>query len=796
MSTIRLTRVALFAAILLLPIALGATGENCTDHGDCKINVWDWCCSGICRDASIDPNNCGTCGNSCNDGNPCTDDVCVLSFCHNQVNILNSCSDGIECTRDACDVFGNCNSSCGIGDICTQLTSKCALGGSINVCIPDQDHPDGCVCVSDGGRKDCNDNDECTEDDCDEATGDCLNIPLDCDDGSQCTEDSCDPASGCLNDPDPFEGDACNDGRLCTLNDLCTDGECKGTPRDCDDSNQCTQDGCLSASGDCRNDPIPLNGEPCDDGNPITSDDTCEDGLCVGVPPDRGECPGGTFPGAGSDTFDTVAEILFDSGLDKEFGFTGPMTIQRSNPDPTTWTIDTEIVELSLTGCSPVTVGTEERIWNIEITIDPNRPSTGQITPIDPTYCDFPAESFFDVFFDIEITDAESGALIASCTNPDAIRLEAEPPIGEIPPLENPYIPADPGPFDLDCTPPLLGGLVIADMQLVPAFPSHAKIKREIIDLGCQLGRTDRSIEDLQGKVDVAESKLDLLETKADIAQTNLSALQLMADATHVMLGALEVKADTAEGKLDILEGKADRAEGKLDALEVKADTAEGKLDALEVKADTVEGKLDALEVKADSAEGKLDVLEVKADRTEGKVDALEVKADRTESKIDTLEGKADAAEGKLDALEGKADLAEGKLDAHEAKLDDINSKIDFSIAFEIKEALHSCRCMPTVFAPDSMGGKLDTAMALVMSEYNLASDTGDPDVAENLEEASCFLELAANLEAAERYNMACKAMATALQLLTEDPNASQGGSTWNPNASDHHCLKRCEMPR
>src|SRR5262249_10457894 len=47
----------------------------------------------------------------------------------------------------------------------------------------------------------CDDNNACTADSCDPASG-CVNTDAsaDCDDGIDCTVDSCDPASGCLHD--------------------------------------------------------------------------------------------------------------------------------------------------------------------------------------------------------------------------------------------------------------------------------------------------------------------------------------------------------------------------------------------------------------------------------------------------------------------------------------------------------------------------------------------------------------------------------------------------------------------
>ena len=58
----------------------------------------------------------------------------------------------------------------------------------------------------------CSDDDECTIDSCNPATGDCWNVASDCDDGDSCTIDTCDPASDCVNEIVEI-----NDCDLCTV---------------------------------------------------------------------------------------------------------------------------------------------------------------------------------------------------------------------------------------------------------------------------------------------------------------------------------------------------------------------------------------------------------------------------------------------------------------------------------------------------------------------------------------------------------------------------------------------------
>ncbi len=117
---------------------------------------------------------------SCDDGNPCTEDVCDgTQGCSNPPN------------KDACDD----GSVCTVGDLCAD--GLCQAGP----------------------------------------------VALDCADKDPCTVDSCDPLDGCLHAPQNGgpcdDGDGCTSGESC-LGGLCTGGQAKG----CDDKNPCTKDWC------------------------------------------------------------------------------------------------------------------------------------------------------------------------------------------------------------------------------------------------------------------------------------------------------------------------------------------------------------------------------------------------------------------------------------------------------------------------------------------------------------------------------------------------------------------------
>jgi hypothetical protein len=87
-------------------------------------------------------------------------------------------------------------------------------------------------------------------------------------------------------------GQGCDDGNQCTVNDTCQGGNCTpGGPRNCDDNDVCTTDTCVPATG-CVHTPIPgccRNNAECDDDNECTTD-TCEgnigagEGVCVNTP--------------------------------------------------------------------------------------------------------------------------------------------------------------------------------------------------------------------------------------------------------------------------------------------------------------------------------------------------------------------------------------------------------------------------------------------------------------------------------------------------------------------------------
>ncbi len=130
----------------------------------------------------------------CNDGNPCTIDICinpgiVEAYCSNTTVADNTiCNDGKFCTAN---------------DVCTS-----------GVCG--------------GGARDCSDGIACTDDNCDETNDKCVNAP---------------------NDSDCSDGLYCNGAEKC---DALLDCQA-GTSVNCDDGNECTTDSCSESLKACEN---------------------------------------------------------------------------------------------------------------------------------------------------------------------------------------------------------------------------------------------------------------------------------------------------------------------------------------------------------------------------------------------------------------------------------------------------------------------------------------------------------------------------------------------------------------
>jgi MYXO-CTERM domain-containing protein len=207
-------------------------GAGCDDGDLCT--VLDKCLNGMCQGKPL----------SCDDGHNCTQDFCQpdVGCIHNGQDDM--CDDGNPCTADSCSAVSGCQNTpadvaCSDGNLCTS-GDQCVAG----------------VCVS-GAQKECDDNNVCTQDWCEEETGNCIYLgqPGNCDDGDVCTgndacqdgacvgellSDCCATDDECVN-PTPECLTVSCVGNQCKFEAYCVEGQCGPSP--CDESLDCG--GCL-----------------------------------------------------------------------------------------------------------------------------------------------------------------------------------------------------------------------------------------------------------------------------------------------------------------------------------------------------------------------------------------------------------------------------------------------------------------------------------------------------------------------------------------------------------------------
>ncbi|MEE9295813.1 MAG: plastocyanin/azurin family copper-binding protein [Phycisphaerae bacterium] len=249
---------------------------GCTTHSDCDDGdacTQDVCVSGNCQNNAIE--GCCVTDGECDDTNPCTTDACVNNACDHTVIPDccvqdGDCQDGNVCTDDVCN-----------GNVCghTNNTASCDDGNSCTT----GDVCSGGVCA--GAPIDCDDGNTCTADTC--ANGNCDHAAIpnccvqdgDCQDGNVCTDDVCN-VNVCEHTNNTA---SCVDGDTCTTGDVCSGGVCAGAPIDCGDGDPCTADTCVN--GTCNHAPISdccVQEDDCDDANACT-DDGCVENKCVHV---------------------------------------------------------------------------------------------------------------------------------------------------------------------------------------------------------------------------------------------------------------------------------------------------------------------------------------------------------------------------------------------------------------------------------------------------------------------------------------------------------------------------------
>ena len=237
-------------------------------------------------------------GSPCDDGNACsTGDNCQAGACLSTGGL--NCDDGNPCTTATCEPGTGCaqladdSAPCSDGNACTTgdhcASGSCAMSGLVDCndqipCTLDICNPQNGQCSHPGGGTltgiACSDGKVCTVGDLCDSTGACVGgAAANCDDGNPCSDDPCSEPTGCSHTPNSA---ACNDGNACTVGDACNAAMCVGTPKSCDDGQFCTSDGCSPATGGCVNNGSVFQGVACNDGNFCTLSDVCTGGACLG----------------------------------------------------------------------------------------------------------------------------------------------------------------------------------------------------------------------------------------------------------------------------------------------------------------------------------------------------------------------------------------------------------------------------------------------------------------------------------------------------------------------------------
>ncbi len=260
------------------------TAEECDDLRVC--NGVETCDTGAHTCTAGTPPADGT---ACDrDGDPLTRDVCLAGLC-----TLSSCGDGWaddargeQCddgnatAGDGCepDCTWSCEADpdCDDHDVCSG-TETCDTGS--HVCRPGTPLSDGTACTTAAG-----------------AAGRCRS--------GTCAREGCgngtvDPGEEC-DDGNVTAGDGCETNCLYSCHAA---ADCRETP-----DNPCTDDSCATVAGGqaCTH---AFNTLPCNDGSVCTSNDVCAGGACAGLRIDGDGDTYGPDAACGGDCNDTLASV-------------------------------------------------------------------------------------------------------------------------------------------------------------------------------------------------------------------------------------------------------------------------------------------------------------------------------------------------------------------------------------------------------------------------------------------------------------------------------------------------------
>ncbi|MEW5851865.1 MAG: hypothetical protein AB2A00_23955 [Myxococcota bacterium] len=302
----------------------GANGNPCDDGDVCSNN--DVCTNSLCTGTYGQDAN----GNPVDDGDACTRDTCnAQGVRENRPYDLDNATDRNALVSlgfaTAEDVVNPCLAySCATEPEFNPLAdgTSCAdpaAGRSDGPCVKWACQAGACAAVVDqvalatAPAAPSTLHAGCRMRICDTSTGEVAYAPdssrvgAGCDDGNACTyADACTATGSCVGNAEAAHNHACSDGSACTTGDTCINGTC--TPaRDlltlattvADPLNPSPDDayrdpaGLLAAADPCKTyacDPTrgvvvgnTADGTTCDDGNPCSSADQCQAGVCVGT---------------------------------------------------------------------------------------------------------------------------------------------------------------------------------------------------------------------------------------------------------------------------------------------------------------------------------------------------------------------------------------------------------------------------------------------------------------------------------------------------------------------------------
>jgi hypothetical protein len=102
----------------------------CPDHPD---QCGGMCCGNKCVDTMLDPLNCGSCTNTCMNGELCKGGACGCQPSGTACGTGQSCCGSTGCKSLDSDAFncGKCGNACPAGQVCASGTCGCPAGGCV-----------------------------------------------------------------------------------------------------------------------------------------------------------------------------------------------------------------------------------------------------------------------------------------------------------------------------------------------------------------------------------------------------------------------------------------------------------------------------------------------------------------------------------------------------------------------------------------------------------------------------------------------------------------------------------------